>query len=164
MSRGDWLCDGKRHYGDGLYEEAAKLLGLESRYLENLKQVADRFEITQRCVDLTWGHHREVSSLRPTIIIDKGKQKGKWALGDEPDHTKMARAGEVIEDMQRRGELATRGRPEKRKCCTVQHFWRTYSGRMHAASPSVIRQLTRPASTNTATPLIGSGTSRATAA
>ena len=26
---GDWLCDGKRHYGDGLYKRAAEITGLK---------------------------------------------------------------------------------------------------------------------------------------
>ena len=37
---GDWLSDGKRHYGDGLYKEASEILGVDSRTLENLKQIS----------------------------------------------------------------------------------------------------------------------------
>jgi len=29
LALGDWLCDGKRHYGDGLYKKAAKITGLK---------------------------------------------------------------------------------------------------------------------------------------
>ena len=48
---------GKRHYGDGLYKEAARILDVDSRTLENCKQIADRFsEITLRNVDLTYNH------------------------------------------------------------------------------------------------------------
>ena len=31
---GDWLCDGKKHYGDGLYEKASKILGWRRERLE----------------------------------------------------------------------------------------------------------------------------------
>jgi N6-adenosine-specific RNA methylase IME4 len=83
---GDWLCDGKRHYGDGLYKKAAEATGLEVRYMENLKQIADQFEITHRCVDLSWAHHRETVSIKPIVELDDGT----LALGTEPDHDKIA--------------------------------------------------------------------------
>ena len=70
---GDWLKDGKKHYGDGLYKEAEKITGLEERYLQNLKQIADKFEITHRCVNLSWVHHREVSSIKAIEIDNKGR-------------------------------------------------------------------------------------------
>ena len=83
---GDWLVDGKRHYGDGLYKQAAGITGLEARYLENLKQIADRFEITHRCVELSWAHHREVASVKE-IHEDI---EGKLFLSDEADQKKIA--------------------------------------------------------------------------
>ena len=48
------------------------------------------FETCMRIQDLSYYHHKEVSSLKPTIVIETGKRKGKWKLGDEPDHEKMA--------------------------------------------------------------------------
>ena len=30
---GDWLVDGKRHYGDGLYKQAAEITGLDEGQL-----------------------------------------------------------------------------------------------------------------------------------
>lgn len=69
---GDWLVDGKRHYGDGLYEKAEKITGLDERTLEGLKQIANHFEITLRNVNLTWSHHKEVSSLK---LIETVKDK-----------------------------------------------------------------------------------------
>ena len=35
---GDWLVDGKRHYGDGLYKRAADITGLTEGTLRNLRQ------------------------------------------------------------------------------------------------------------------------------
>jgi hypothetical protein len=37
------------------------------RYLENLKQIADKFEFTHRCVNLTWKHHYEVASIKKLV-------------------------------------------------------------------------------------------------
>lgn len=70
---GDWLVDGKNHYGDGLYEEAEKVSGVPYRTLENLKQISDKFEITRRHVNLSWSHHYEVSSLKTIEIDDDDK-------------------------------------------------------------------------------------------
>ena len=82
---GDWLADGKRHYGDGLYKEASEILGLDSRTLENLKQISDKFEITLRNVNSTWSHHKEISSIKQIEELKNGKLK----LSDEPDKEKM---------------------------------------------------------------------------
>lgn len=102
---GDWLVDGKRHYGDGLYKRANEITGLESRYLENLKQIADRFEITHRCVNLTWAHHREVASLKKI----KENKKGKLFLSDEPDTELMAK---FLEE--------AKGKTEAENCSVVE--------------------------------------------
>lgn len=84
---GDWLVDGKTHYGDGLYKRAAEITGLDPRYLENLKQISDRFEITHRCVDLTWAHHRETASLKQIVTGNNGL----LSLSEkEPDKEKIA--------------------------------------------------------------------------
>ena len=70
---GDWLVDGKRHYGDGLYQEAEKVLGIPERTLENLKQISAKFEITRRHVNLSWSHHYEVSSIKQLGIVYSDK-------------------------------------------------------------------------------------------
>lgn len=92
---GDWLVDGKSHYGDGLYAEAAKATGLEERTLEGLKQVADRFQITLRNVNLLWSHHKEVTSIK--TLADKN---GKLARTDEHD---MEKAQELLAKAQKEG-------------------------------------------------------------
>jgi len=81
---GDWLVDGKKHYGDKLYERAAAVTGLEERYLQNLKQISDRFEITCRHVSVSHAHHAEVSSLKTIRERD-----GKLELADETDYEKI---------------------------------------------------------------------------
>ena len=40
---GDWLVDGKRHYGDGLYKRAAEITGLGTQALENYAWLAKLF-------------------------------------------------------------------------------------------------------------------------
>lgn len=82
---GDWLCDGKKHYGDGLYEKASNILGLEIKYLQNIKQVADKYEFTHRCVNLSYAHHFELISIKK-IIENK---HSKLELSDEIDMDKI---------------------------------------------------------------------------
>jgi len=82
---GDWLRDGKRHYGDGLYQEAEKILGIGYKFLSQQKQLAEMFEIPTRVGNLSFYHHREVSSIKG-IIENK---KGKLELTKEPDKEKM---------------------------------------------------------------------------
>src|SRR3990167_3231733 len=45
---GDWLLDGKSHYGDGLYEEAADITGLTQDYLRKQKSMAECFVLSDR--------------------------------------------------------------------------------------------------------------------
>ena len=87
---GDWLVDGKRHYGDGLYKEAEIITGVEQRTLEDLKRISGLFEITLRHVNLSWSHHREVSSLKLIETIkDKKLSQGRMQWSEKPDHEKM---------------------------------------------------------------------------
>ena len=50
---GDWLVDGKSHYGDGLYEQAAEIVELEYGYLRDLKYVSEMFELSARADKLS---------------------------------------------------------------------------------------------------------------
>ena len=63
---GDWLADGKRHYGDGLYKEAAQVLGYSQTSLRDFKYISDNFKMSLRHDKLGWSHHKEVSSLKQT--------------------------------------------------------------------------------------------------
>ena len=83
---GDWLADGKRHYGDGLYKRAAEITGQSARTLEDYKRMSDAFEITLRNVELTYNHHKEVAGIK-LIAQDK---KGKLYLSDDADKDKIA--------------------------------------------------------------------------
>jgi N6-adenosine-specific RNA methylase IME4 len=82
---GDWLVDGKKHYGDGLYKEAAKILELEEQTLRICKSLADTFPLLSRLNNLSFEHHRQVASIK-RIEQDK---KGKLELSDKPDTEKM---------------------------------------------------------------------------
>ena len=82
---GDWLIDGKRHYGDGLYKEAEEILNSDKNSLMNLKSIAERFEFSLRNENLSWNHHKEVSSLK---LIEQD-HAGKLKLSDKPDKEKM---------------------------------------------------------------------------
>ena len=60
---GDWLLDGKSHYGGGLYDEAARVLGSDKSQLMKLKSISERFEFSLRRENLSWRHHYEVASI-----------------------------------------------------------------------------------------------------
>ena len=81
---GDWLADGKRHYGDGLYEKAAAILAMEESTLRAYKSVAGIFAIAVRNSNLTHAHHHAVAALKKLET-----KNGKLALSDKPDHEKM---------------------------------------------------------------------------
>ena len=82
---GDWLVDGKRHYGDGLYREAAGILDADEHYLTKFKRLSAFFEIGKRFPNLTWGHHYEVASIKKVVT----NKKGKLELSNEADHDKI---------------------------------------------------------------------------
>ncbi len=82
---GDWLCDGKRHYGDGLYKKASGIIGLDENSLRHHKSMADRFELCLRKHNLLWSHYKEVVSIRKI----EEKKDGKLELSKEPDMEKM---------------------------------------------------------------------------
>ena len=74
---GDWLVDGKSHYGDGLYEEASKLLGLEESYLNKLKQTSAHFKMEFRTPFLSHAHHAQVASIKKLE-----EREGELGYGD----------------------------------------------------------------------------------
>jgi hypothetical protein len=73
---GDWLVDGKTHYGDRLYREAAGILDIQKGYLQNLKSISQQFEFSHRCENLSWKHHYEVAPVK--IILQNNKRV--WQL------------------------------------------------------------------------------------
>lgn len=77
---GDWLVDGKQHYGDGLYEKAELLLGYHYQDLAKFKRMAELFEIKERSLNVSFGHHYEVASIKALET-----KKGKLSLSDNPD-------------------------------------------------------------------------------
>jgi len=82
---GDWLVDGKTHYGDKLYEKAAAVLGLDEQTLRQFRMLADNMPLLRRRNNLTWGHHREVASLK-TI---REREDGQLELSGETDYEKI---------------------------------------------------------------------------
>ena len=78
---GDWLCDGKRHYGDSLYERAAAVTGLEEKTLRNLKSLADKFELSRRRDKLGWNKHEAVAGIKLT----GSNTDGTLGITEEPD-------------------------------------------------------------------------------
>lgn len=83
---GDWLVDGKRHYGDGLYKRAAEITGLAEGTLRDFVWMAGAFELSSRKDNLSFKHHKEVASIKFIATDDDGK----LALSDEADQDKIA--------------------------------------------------------------------------
>lgn len=81
---GDWLRDGKRHYGDEVYKEAERILGIGYQQLSNLKNLSEMIKIILRNINLSWSHHWEIISLKKIKEIN-----GKLKLSKEPDKEKM---------------------------------------------------------------------------
>lgn len=81
---GDWLMDGKSHYGDGLYEEAERLVGENQNYLRKLKSISDRFELCTRVHNVSHKHYVTVASIKKTEEKD-----GKLQLSSEYDIEKQ---------------------------------------------------------------------------
>jgi len=96
---GDWLVDGKSHYGDGLYEQAAEIVELEYGYLRDLKYVSEMFELSARADKLSFRHHREVASIKSIEIVpDKKLKQGRMQWSKEPDKEKMQEFLELADD------------------------------------------------------------------
>jgi hypothetical protein len=89
-----WLVDGKRHYGDGLYQEAEKILGVPQTTLRNLKSISAMIELSRRCNNLTWGHHaREIKftaarRIGELVPAEQGKRTDKEQEGKRTKRTK----------------------------------------------------------------------------
>lgn len=89
---GDWLVDGKRHYGDGLYKNALGIFGEEykEQTLRLLKSISENIPLLKRFNKLTWSHHMEVASLKTVEIVkDKKLPQGRMQWSDDPDHENM---------------------------------------------------------------------------
>jgi hypothetical protein len=84
---GDWLVDGKRHYGDGLYKEASAILECSEGDLRNMKSLAERFQLSVRTDKLSWRHHYEVASIKALVE----SKKGKLGYGDTDSSIHAAR-------------------------------------------------------------------------
>lgn len=84
---GDWLVDGKSHYGDGVYDQASEKLWFEYNVLARYLRISALFEISLRKLNLTWAHHNEVSSIKQTEkeYNKEGAPTGKLEVSKEPD-------------------------------------------------------------------------------
>lgn len=141
---GDWLVDGKRHYGDGLYKRAAEITGQAEETLRTFASIAGRFELLSRNNSLTYNHHKEVASLK-LIATDS---KGKLFLSEEPDQDKIA---ELLAEAERndssvvelrdkvksykewqRQHIAAANEPEKYAVMYADPPWQYTSGDQHS--------------------------------
>lgn len=82
---GDWLVDGKQHYGDGLYKRAAEITGQSEGMLRQYASLSSQFKLLARTNNLSYRHHYEVASIKQIL-----KRSGKLELSDKPDKDKIA--------------------------------------------------------------------------
>jgi hypothetical protein len=74
---GDWLNYGEKTYGMK-YFDAIATTGYDDGYLRNLSSVARNVDLSHRCDNLSWTHHREVAALEP-------EQQTHWLERAEKD-------------------------------------------------------------------------------
>ena len=141
---GDWLVDGKRHYGDGLYKKAAEITGLSANTLMSFASLSSAFELSLRRENLCYGHHKEVQGIK---LIAEGDD-GKLHLSDEPDQDKIA---ELLAEAEKRGwsvvelreqvrthkewqrqHIAAANEPEKYAVIYADPPWQYTSGDQHS--------------------------------
>lgn len=141
---GDWLVDGKRHYGDGLYKQAAEITGQSGDSLRGYASMAGRFELCLRRHNLTYGHHKEVQGVK---FIGEKKDE-KLFLSDETDHDKIA---EFLDDAEKnewtvvglrakvreykewqRAHIAAANEPDKFVVIYADPPWQYTSGDQHS--------------------------------
>ena len=96
---GDWLADGKRHYGDGLYKRAAEITGLDESTLRNYVWLSTAFDLALRRDKLSHRHHKEAASIKE-IATDAA---GKLCLSDKPDTEKIS---ELLTNAERQSQSA----------------------------------------------------------
>ena len=140
---GDWLVDGKRHYGDGLYKRAAEITGLSEGTLRNFASMTGMFELSRRRDNLTFRHHQEVASVKLIATDDDGL----LYLSSEPDQAKIAEllaeaekndwsvvelraAVQAYKEWQRQ-HIAAMNEPEKYAVIYADPPWQYSSGDQH---------------------------------
>jgi len=57
------------HDADGLYQNAAVILGYEEKTLREFKSIAGRFELSARADKLLWRHHYEIADRFSEITL-----------------------------------------------------------------------------------------------
>ena len=140
---GDWLVDGKRHYGDGLYKRAAEITGMAEQTLRLHASMATQFEMLMRINNLSYQHHREAASIK-LIAEDK---EGKLYLSDEADKDKITgllaeaeKHGWSIVELReqvraykewQRQHIAAANEPEKYAVIYADPPWQYTSGDQH---------------------------------
>jgi len=102
---GDWLVDGKRHYGDGVYKEASEILDVDEQQLRRFKMLSSRFELLQRCNNLSYAHHYEVASIKRVEVAEDGTL-------NESDDTDYEKISEFLSKAEKEG-LSVRELREK---------------------------------------------------
>lgn len=133
---GDWLVDGKRHYGDGLYIEAEKILEIPQQRLRQYKSLSDTFsELFWRQNNLSYSHHEQVSSIKKIKIDIRGKlylseefdiEKATELLGQaEKESWSVRDLREKVSEYKRRqqAEIALANEPEKFQVILADPAW-----------------------------------------
>jgi len=147
---GDWLVDGKGHYGDGLYKRAAEITGLAEQTLRLHSSMAGQFELLTRINTLSYQHHREVASIKLIATDDDGK----LYLSDDADREKI---GELLADAEKKGwsvvelreqvraykewqrqHIAAANEPEKYAVLYADPPWKYTSGEQHHVSEDAV--------------------------
>lgn len=93
---GDWVRFGERSYGE-MYSQAIEETGRDYGTLRNDVWVAERFDLSRRRDNLSFGHHQEVAADPPSIAdawLDQA-EAGGWTRDDLRKARRRAKAAEV---------------------------------------------------------------------
>jgi hypothetical protein len=75
---GDWLLYAHRQWGER-YKQASRVTGYDYGTLRNIVSLAQKFELSRRRDNLSWGHHADVASLpreEQDLWLDRASELG----------------------------------------------------------------------------------------
>lgn len=85
--------DGKRHYGDGVYDEWSKIFGYDYNTLARAFRMSVSFEISRHRLNVHYNKHFEIISLKTITETEDGK----LMLSKETDYEKITELLERVE-------------------------------------------------------------------
>jgi len=138
---GDWLVDGKSHYGDDTFEQASELLDIDESTLRHYYRTAYHFPLVRRTHKLKHEHHKTVASIKLLEEKDGKLQEGSYdtekqqellALAEKENFTVLELRNEVRDYKEwQRQRVAAANEPKKYAIIYADPPWQYTSGDQH---------------------------------